>query len=213
MRHLRNKIKNPEFVRMKIVAENIGLDDYFEFLKWCKCSGYNMIRTDTQNENIVEYQFNAKGKTLYIDYLTGNFQKLFDLIDYFFQPNQPTYYFIYFTDYEFIRANCHLDIQEYFISNDYGQKYFKNVWGYWSYDNCGETLETEPVTKRYGLGKTGVYIDFDDEKNDETKLHVKYYTDERYIFDEELKSPFWKHGQWDNVIQNRIHDNRKDNCR
>ncbi len=58
--------------------------------------------------------------------------------------------------------------------------------------------DTEPTSERFGFGQTGVYLDYKDEQNDETKLHVKYYSDKRSIFDEDFKSPFWKNGQWNN---------------
>jgi hypothetical protein len=198
MRHLRNKIINPEFVRIEIMVENYTEKDYNEFQEWCDNSGYNVIDIESFDGKIILYKYDADNKSLYVNYLSGSFKDIFNLIDYFFQPGQSTYYIIYFTDYEFIRKNGHLDMQEYFISNDYGQKYFRTVWGYWSYDNCGGVYREEPISHRYGLGQTGVYVDNADEKNDETKLHVKYYTDKRYIFDEEFKAPFWKNGQWNN---------------
>lgn len=202
MRHLRNRIKNPELVRIEIVVENFSIYNYADFRDWCCDGSYAMYAADVEignaetNDSIMKYDEDSQ--LLYVNYQSSSFDKIFNLIDYFFQPEQPTFYIVYFTDYEFIRANAHFDIQEYFISNDYGQKYFKRVWGYWSYDNCGGLYDTEPTSERFGFGQTGVYLDYKDEQNDETKLYVKYYSDKRSIFDEDFKSPFWKNGQWNN---------------
>ena len=165
MRHLRNRIKNPELVRIEIVVENFSIYNYADFRDWCCDGSYAMYAADVEignaetNDSIMKYDEDSQ--LLYVNYQSSSFDKIFNLINYFFQPEQPTYYIVYFTDYEFIRANAHFDIQEYFISNDYGQKYFKRVWGYWSYDNCGglyysSSISSEVRPVYFAIRSTGM---------------------------------------------------------
>ena len=97
MRHLRNKIINPEFVRIEIMVENYTEKDYNEFQEWCDNSGYNVIDIESFDGKIILYKYDADNNSLYINYLSGSFNDIFNLIDYFFQPGQSTYYIIYFT--------------------------------------------------------------------------------------------------------------------